>query len=238
VTCRARTSPEPAIRALSAPATPPNAADCSKLTLTGNTITDILDLNLNIGGVVTAGYDLATHYKFPSTSAGDFKLGVDWTFLKFYHQVVPNTGSSTGFSTNELAGTTTGFGGFPKQRGNVSLLWNYGDLSASWSMQYIHDLYEPCSAAQVADKLCSNVALLSTGLPDVPNSFNHLGKTIYHDVQATYHVDDLNTDFTLGVRNLLDKQPPTAGRAAANSFLPAFYRVPGRELYGRISVKF
>ena len=211
----------------------PNAVDCSKLTLTGNTITDILDLNVNIGGIVTAGYDVAAHYKFPSTSAGDFKLGVDWTFLKFFHQIVPNTSSSTGFSTNELAGTTTGFGGFPKQRGNVSLIWNYGDLSASWNMQYIHTLYEPCSAAMLADKLCSNVDTVTA-----TNSFNHLGKTIYHDVQGTYHVDDLNTDFTLGVRNLFDKQPPTADRAAANSFLPAFYRVPGRELYGRISVKF
>jgi len=57
-------------------------------------------------------------------------------------------------------------------------------------------------------------------------------------VQASYHFDDWNTDFTLGIRNLLDKAPPTADTAFANSFLPAFYRVPGRQFYGRISVKF
>ena len=67
---------------------------------------------------------------------------------------------------------------------------------------------------------------------------NHLGATTYHDVSATYHADGINTDFTFGIRNLFDKQPPIAMSAFANSFLPTFYRAPGRFFFGRVGVKF
>ena len=67
---------------------------------------------------------------------------------------------------------------------------------------------------------------------------NHIGATTYHDVSATYHVDSMNTDFTFGIRNLFDKQPPIAMSAFANSFLPTYYRAPGRFFYGRVGVKF
>ncbi|HSN17363.1 MAG TPA: TonB-dependent receptor [Gammaproteobacteria bacterium] len=214
-----------------------NTKDCSYITVKGGIITDIMDTNVNIGGIVTSGYDVAAHYKFPSTSVGDFKLGMDWTFLKFYNQTLPDSGKASGFSTNNLAGTTTGFGGFPKQRANVYLNWNYGDWSASWNMEYIHAMYEGCSETIIGAGFCSAPGNVSPkGVHQ--HAFNHLGNTIYHDVQATYHFDDWNTDFTFGIRNLFDKAPPTAETAFANSFLPAFYRVPGREFYGRISVKF
>ena len=214
-----------------------NGADCSKITLNGKIISDILDTNLNVGGVKTSGFDLATHYKFPSTSVGDFKWGLDWTFLKIYDSIVPDTSSTTGFSTSQLAGTTTVFGGFPKQRANMSLNWNYGDWSAAWNMEYIHSMYEGCGSSTIADGFCSAPGNLSPKGKHLHAS-NYLGNTIYHDVTGTYHMDDWNTDFTIGIRNLLDKAPPTAETAFANSFLPAFYRVPGREFYGRISVKF
>ncbi len=188
-----------------------NPTYCNLVTLTGKTITNVVDLNTNIGGVRTEGIDIAAHYKFPSTSVGDFKLGTDWTFMRDFVRTLP-TGGSPAFSNTELAGTTTNFGGFLKQRANVSLAWNYGDWLASWNVQYIGALTE--------------------------SNNNHLGKTVYHDAQVGYHVDDWNTDFTFGIRNFFNKQPPTALTAAANSFLPTFYRVPGREFYGRISVKF
>ena len=55
-------------------------------------------IQINIGGIKTNGIDLSTHYKLPSTSVGDFKLGLDITFLKSYLQTIPNAGSPSGFS--------------------------------------------------------------------------------------------------------------------------------------------
>ncbi len=209
---------------------------CKLITLQGTTITNILDTNLNIGGDRTRGIDVSTHYKFPSNSMGDFKLGLDWTFLQSFVQTVPNSQSSTGFSNTELAGTTTRFGGYPTQRANLSLNWNYGDWSAVWQIQYIDSMHEGCSPLTISLGYCSD----PTGYyaPTASVGTNYLGRTVYHNVQATYHVDSLNSDFTFGIRNIFDKQPPAALTAFANSSLPAFYPIPGRFFYARVSVKF
>ncbi len=220
-----------------------NQTDCNLITVSGKNISDILDTNTNIGGIKTDGFDLSTHYKFPSTSVGDFKLGLDVTFLKSFLATTPNAGSPSGFSNTEFAGNITPTGGFPKQKANASLNWNYGDWSAAWTAQYIGSMFEPCTlatepAAVGGRNECSDPGPLSPNGKNYKFAKNYLGRTIYHDVMASYHVDSLNTDFTVGIRNLFDKQPPTALTAFANSFLPSFYRVPGREFYGRISVKF
>ena len=221
------------------------SADCALIqTLSNRIVTQISDLNQNIGEVETRGIDLSSHYKFPSTGIGDFKLSLDWTFTRSYKQTVVNgatTGGAFTYSSTELVGTTTGIGGFPSQRANIGLNWNYGDWNATWNMEYIHSMWENCAAdattAAAFPTECSNPNGSSPVYGHLSGT-NHLGATFYHDVQATYHADGINTDFTFGIRNLFDKQPPTALSAFANSFLPAFYRVPGRLFYGRVGVKF
>ncbi len=220
----------------------------------GGPISDVINTNVNIGGIRTEGVDLSTHYKFPSTSAGDFKLGLDWTFTKSYVLTQPFGAGS--LSSQELSGTTGGgggsvTGGFPKQRANVNLAWNSGDWSATWAMEYIGHMIEDCNALfgtapSVAGKLiatrCSNqngtFPFDSGSGPGEVVPTNHIGATTYHDVAATYHADGINTDFTFGIRNLFDKVPPIAMSAFANSFLPTYYRNPGRFFYGRVGVKF
>ena len=254
-----------------------NAAYCKLITRgtgpqgnssSASSITDIVNTNVNIGGIKVEGIDLSTHYKFPSTSAGDFKLGLDWTFTKSYVLTTPF--GSGALSSQELSGTTGGAGGtvtggFPKQRATVNLMWNSGDWSATWAMEYVGHMIEDCDGIYaflgtthgIAPKLvharCSNpgTGVAGGGNGSNPGSFpfdtgtipgqvptNHLGATTYHDVGVTYHADGINTDFTFGIRNLFDKQPPIAMSAFANSFLPTYYRAPGRFFYGRVGVKF
>ncbi len=103
------------------------------------------------------------------------------------------------------------------------------------------------TAPSVAGRLIAT-RCTKPGTPSDPGSFpfdgaavvptNHIGATFYHDVSATYHADGINTDFTFGIRNLFDKEPPIAMSAFANSFLPTYYRAPGRFFYGRVGVKF
>jgi iron complex outermembrane recepter protein len=229
----------------------------------GSSITDILNVNVNIGGIKTEGVDLSTHYKFPSSSVGDFKLGLDWTFTKQFVMTVPYGAGQ--LSSQDLAGTTsfpgsigavTQVGGTPKQRANVNLTWSAGDWSATWSAEYIAAMTEDCDGTYAffgATQATANQVPIAekevqTRCTNQHGSFpfdsnavvptNHLGATFYHDVAGTYHADSLNTDFTFGIRNLFDKEPPIAMSAFANSFLPAFYRAPGRFFYGRIGVKF
>jgi len=213
---------------------------------TSGSITDIVDTNVNIGGIKTEGVDVISDYKFPSTAIGDFKASLDWTFVKQYVLTIPyNLGA---LSSQEQSGTTTagpgttGTGGVvagvPKQRATFGLNWNYGDWSAVWNVTYVGHMIEDCSATTVINP-ASRCPLtgsfpFETGTPPL----NHIGATTYHDVSATYHLDSWNTDFTFGIRNLFDKQPPIAMSAFANSFLPTYYRAPGRFFYARVGVKF
>ena len=231
-----------------------NSADCALITTFQNKIiTQISDITQNIGELETRGIDLSSHYKFPSTSVGDFKLSLDWTFVRAFKTTFANPNSPTGFSTSEAAGTLTEAGGVPSQRANIGLSWNYGDWSANWNVEYIHASWEGCAADLGATGAtlaafhseCSN---FNTGSPvfgppgnlaaGQAGGVNHLGATFYHDVQVGYHADSINTDFTFGIRNLFDKIPPNSLSAFANSMNTEFYRVPGRLFYGRVGVKF
>ncbi len=239
-----------------------NPAYCKLITRAGGTrgnyttsgsISDVLNIDTNIGGIKTEGVDVITDYKFPSTSVGDFKASLNITFTKQY--VLTSPFGSGALSSQELSGTTGGAGGavtggFPKQRANFGLSWNYGAWSATWQMQYISHLIEDCdalfgTAPGVAAELISTRCTNQNGtFPFDPGTngavpTNHIGATTYHDVSVTYHLDSWNTDFTFGIRNLFDKQPPIAMSAFANSFIPSLgYRAPGRFFYARVGVKF
>ena len=226
-------------------------------------ISDILNINVNTGGIKTEGVDLSAHYKFPSTSVGDFKAGLDWTFTNQFVLTVPfgkgdlsSQEISGTDSTPNAVGANTKVAGVPKQRGTINLSWNSGSWSATWAVEYLSHMISDCNGvytfigsktSAIAKKL---IATRCTGQPtgSAPGSYpfdtaatvptNHIGATTYHDVSATYHSDGINTDFTFGIRNLFDKQPPIDMSAFANSFLPSFYRAPGRFFYGRVGVKF
>ena len=233
-----------------------NAADCALINIQGKVISKIFAISTNTGEFRTHGIDVSTHYKFPSTSAGDFKLGLNWTFIRSVvstsvcspHTSLTNplTGVKgttlinvcpSGWQSVEIAGTGSAFTAYPTQKGNLSLDWNYGDWSARWYMQFIGSWYERCSKVTLAMNECSNPTVWN--FASQTTGANHQGRTIYHDVEGTYHVDAINTDFTVGIRNLFDKQPPASLTAFANSFIPSVgYRVPGRFFYAEVSVKF
>jgi iron complex outermembrane recepter protein len=208
-------------------------------------ITNIQNLNTNVGGIKTEGVDVALHYKFAASAAGDFKLGLDWAFVKQY---VASLAFGTGISSLELTGTTTDgsgtagtgqvTGGIPKQRGNLSLNWVRGEWSATWGVEYISGLVEDCGSVTVIHP--ASRCPLTVNFPFAEGSVvgNHIGATTYHDVSTTYHADGMDTDFTFGIRNLFDKEPPIAMSALANSFLPTYYRTPGRFFYASMAAKF
>ncbi len=219
-------------------------------------ITFLTDTNTNIGGIKTEGVDVNADYKFPSTSAGDFKASLNVTFLKQYVVTEAFGSGAPGspiLSSQEVAGTTANgsvpsggggaVGGMPKQRANFALNWNYGDWSAVWNVSYISGLYEACDSTVLVNPPSRCPIPPGTPYPFEINGVganggNHIGATTYQDIAGTYHMDAWNTDFTIGIRNLWDKEPPIAMSSFANSFLPTYYRAPGRFFYGRVTVNF
>ena len=133
---------------------------CKLLQVVGGEINQITNTNTNVGSTITDGFDISTHYKFPSTSAGDFKLGLDITILKRFDHTVPNATVPGGYATSRLAGwsvpnatmsTSPGSGAvYPKRRATMTLNWHYGDWSAMWSMYYVDHTIEPCTNGQLS----------------------------------------------------------------------------------------
>jgi iron complex outermembrane receptor protein len=221
----------------------PNPAYCALVTRPGKTVTRVLNYNVNAGSQTVRGFDAYLNYKLPTTPIGNFTVHANANIL------LSDVNCGIGGDCSDSAGTAygSGFYGQPRYRYSAGLSWDYGPWSANWTAYVIGDMWENCSAGTVNGTIydgdCSNpdkrVGPGDTGGPGgAPSGQNHLGVTIYHDVQASYTVNSWNTTFTLGVNNLFNKTPPISRTAFANSYLPVYYRTPGRFIYGRISVDF
>ena len=198
-------------------------AYCGVITTAAGSINQVIDTNTNVGSVITDGFDVSTHYKFPSTSAGDFKLGLDINLLKRFDQTVPNATVPGGFAVSKLAGWSVGTPGvgasYPKKRANLSLNWHYGDWSAMWSMYYVDHTVEPCvngfagpttlsGHCTYSNNAANNAAYLASfGVPlntQPIRTWNPQGVTTYQQGQnyvgsTTYH--DVEATYHMGSWN-------------------------------------
>lgn len=219
---------------------------CNKITRNSNGlggIKQLLDPVTNIGGTITSGFDFGFSYVLPGTSIGQFRVGLDGTYINRYEQLYPSATGQGFLVTNllgiERGGTVFPFG-MPRWKANASLNWSMGNWSADWKVYYIGSLTESCS--DFLDGTPNSFA--NMGVCSNPNyqdnslSTNYLGKTVYHDASVTYNIEPWNTTVSFGINNIFDKMPPVSTQVQLNSFDPTLYRVPERFFYARVGVKF
>jgi outer membrane receptor protein involved in Fe transport len=222
-----------------------NQSFCSAITrnANGGNVNRVLDLKRNIASFTTNGIDYGVTYKFPSTPVGDFTAQVHGTHIILFNETTPNFKHPGGFSTQKFVNGNQGGlqfpGGVPANKINFDLTWNYGNWSANYYFQYIEGVTEDC----VSGNTVTGVTYNEAGLCNIPavtagDAKNRLGDTVYHDVQVSYNYQPINTTFTVGVNNLLDRSPPVSFSAFENNYNPFLYRIPGRFLYGRITTRF
>lgn len=131
------------------------------------------------------------------------------------------------------------FGVIWRWRSQLQLAWNRARWSASITARSFSAITEDCSlVVNTADflgqpgliRLCSGegATRLIDGLV-VP--YNRIGSVTYTDVEAAWQAP-WQGRLELGIRNALDRNPPVAYSAFANSFFPD-YDIPGRFLYLR-----
>ncbi|MGE5626261.1 MAG: TonB-dependent receptor domain-containing protein [Bacillota bacterium] len=201
---------------------------------TFGTVTTLADQITNVGTTKTMGIDWGFSYQFPSTASGDYKLSFDDTHIKSFNL------DGTELSGSERGGTVFPFG-VPKDKARLMLDWNSGNWTAEYTLRYISAVWEPCTSTAPAPEgngTCSNPGPINPAGTTYKYAMNHDGATTYHDVQAGYNVDALNTTFTFGIHNLWDKNPPLSAVQELNNFDPTLYDVPGRFYYFRASAKF
>ncbi|MBT1064719.1 TonB-dependent receptor [Bowmanella sp. Y26] len=228
-------------------------------------ISELLSLTQNfVGGLEREGVDINVDYRF-STEVGDFRVNWDTAIMLYMGDVgQPNRGDvntdgdiSEGNLVGKLAPGQSGGGSRNKTKSNLSLSWKYDDWSASISAQYVSSLTENCAnivtastrlgMPELAD-LCSDKDHKQDNFAFKPGTTevvvtkdqlapeNKLGSVVYYDMQVGW-TSPWDSQFTLGVRNLFDKEPPYAYSAFANTYDPS-YRLPGRYAYISMTQRF
>lgn len=187
---------------------------CASITRTATgAIAQINGLLQNIGAIDTKGLDVVLRFRTAETGAGVF--GFEWnnSFLLDFTETVPATNGSTRIKRE---GTERGSPDqtYPKWKSTGIVDWSLGGFSASVTGRYIKGVTE----SQNGNKLKSR---------------------FYTDVQLSWAPAfwEQRFQFTVGVNNLFDRDPPACISCGLNNFDPTTYDVPGQFGYLRLSYK-
>jgi outer membrane receptor protein involved in Fe transport len=196
----------------------------------------------NLGSLSTSGVDFSANYKLPQFSFGQFSVGMNATYLKYYTaQTAPGDpgnvtfndaghllpyGSAAASACPDNAGVCL----FPRWRGQGYVSWQAGGWDAQWRMRYIGKFQNGGAVDSGQD----------TAPNGVPGTILKYGATIYNDVSLGYNIEALNTRVDFGVNNLFDKQPPIlyANNTLNANTDPSDFDLIGRYFWGRVTVKF
>ncbi len=209
------------------------SAICSNIVRASDgSIKFVTEAPFNAGNLVDQGLDVGAHYRLPTTQWGNFRIGVDGTYIQKYNVAEP------GF-TQHLAGHfDKTFGNFARVRGLATLDWNLGPWTANWTTRYIGRITLGYA----------NAGLGPSGVESSTNPYNpnpqgpvlHYGAVTYHNASLGYNIEPINTFVQVGVDNIFDKQPPLLYQ---NNVLNADTDVSTYDLVGRfyrasLTVKF
>lgn len=182
--------------------------------------------NLNIGSLKTSGVDLGVDYGFKLGNLGRLDLSMLGTYVqKFVNEPIPGepTYDCVGYFGN-TCGTPN-----PKWRHTARATWRSPvdiDLTVSW--RYFGSVKDEGSS--------SNEALTN----DFISPRGNFSSRSYFDLSASYTFMK-NYSVRLGVKNLLDKDPPLAVTGApfgnGNTY-PVVYDTMGRQLSVNLSATF
>jgi len=179
-------------------------------------ITNIQQTYINLGAIHIEGLDLEIHHRAPAMSWGRVRLDLSGTYyIRSDGQNLD--GSFTGFVSNQNGAVVTGV--IPRWKHYASVTWDKGPWTAT-----LGNLYQ----AGYVDVQ-----------PDGNGDLRRVSSMSLWDLQASYK-GFRNLTLTLGVKNVLDTNPPQSnqGNSFQVGFDPSYYDPRARFLYGSVSYAF
>ena len=183
-------------------------------------ISGVLQSNANLSSYETSGVDFGIDYETGSfgifNSSANAVFGLDATWLEKYdYTVLP------GDDPLEYAGSFAQdpFTGSPAAFPEWSATATAGVVGDAWSFTWVGRYIGE------TEDFSSNPANLD----------NVADAIFYHDVQASWTVS--NTELAIGVRNLLDEDPPYVTNNDDMNTLMQTYETAGRYFYGRVTLR-
>ena len=205
-------------------------------------ILQIIEPTGNFGRTDTKGVDFSVKYRLPQFSFGQFNVGIDGSYLTQFNQNgFTDAGHFLNFGSAAQATCPTGNGGiclFPRWKAQTFVNWNLGAFDASWRMRYI-GRFRMGSPSPSQDSFPGGVCYFGDYC-SLHGLYFDYGATVYHDIQAGYNLEALNTRFDIGVDNVGDKQPPFlyANNSLNANTDPSDFDLQGRYYWARVTVKF
>jgi iron complex outermembrane receptor protein len=200
----------------------------------------VIESAFNSGNLVDQGLDIGAHYRLPATAWGNFRVGVDGSYIEKYNI------DQGGFIQHLAGHFDKTFGNFARVRGLATLDWNLGPWNANWTTRYIGRITvgyaNQCLGPSAAEfdspdgsGACDNYFGEDTGF-----AVQHYGAVTYQNASLGYNIEPINTFVQVGVDNIFDKQPPLL---YLNNVLNANTDVSTYDLAGRfyrasVTVKF
>ncbi|MEL7185036.1 MAG: TonB-dependent receptor [Pseudomonadota bacterium] len=179
-------------------------------------ISGVLQTNANLATYQTSGIDFAFDYGM-ETRAGLVDLSLYGTFLDEY-DYLPFTGGEL-IQLSGFFGGDPAFGNpatFAEWQINAGVTLTRDDWGGNLTARYMSETDDidaaPANLSNVADAIT------------------------YWDVQGYYNYNDMT--FTVGVRNLLDEEPPYVTAYDDMNTLQFSYDTQGRYIYARASIEF
>jgi len=199
------------------------SATCNGATVrdANGALTEVDSGTSNENNIETSGVDIEFNYT-AEFGPGTFKADLIWNHTREWVQTAIEDGSSVDFAGEVLN---------PDNRANLNLNYALEDVSVSWRIRYWD---------QSVDSVEGDNFNFTDFEPLVES--NIYPSMVYHDISANYHMTE-NTQFTINVRNLFDKQPPFAGQGhdkggtGINTVSEAF-DVTGRYFQASVTTKF
>ena len=191
---------------------PPDAANPN---LPGRILT-IDQRFVNIGQVKIQGFDVDVRARFPETAYGRFVYSLNGTYYSKWD--AQNTdGSFSGFVSNQYAAVVTGI--TPRWKHYQTLTWNYGPWSATVGQTYQSDYIDNAL--------------------DADGNLRRVGALSIWDLYGSYS-GFKNWTFTLGVKNIMDQNPPLTNQVNTfqSGYDPSYYDARARFVYGSITYAF
>jgi outer membrane receptor protein involved in Fe transport len=190
----------------------------------------------NLGRLDAKGADFSLRYRLPETPVGNFALNFQTTYLdRFADDPAPG---KVGDFTQEYAGHYSTGGSaisnanFSRWKALATLNWNLGPWNAMWSMKYIGGFKVGYANLNYNESACQS------SLP--PGCELNYGGAVYHNVQAGYNIEAINTRIDVFIDNVSDKQPPIVyqNNAVNGNTDPNTFDTVGRFYGARVTVKF
>ena len=212
-------------------------------------IISILQPTANLGTLSTGGVDMSLNYKLPQFAFGQFTVGLNATYLKYYNQdTAPGTADDVVYhdaghflpygSSAEASCPGAGTCLFPRWRAQGFVDWQFGNWSASWRLRYI-GRFQMGSKSPSQDVFPDGTCYYGSYCT-IKNAVYKYGSTTYNDFSFGYNIEPINTRVDFGVNNAFDKQPPNlyANNTLNANTDPSDFDLMGRYFWARVTVKF